>query len=92
MTQRFNLSRTLSFRPPPLRLKESLNIYPSHLCSRLGHGVQSAAVLEPLNLGLVVRVLELDLEGLAVLGVDDHGDGLANGQLGGEDVDLLQSC
>jgi hypothetical protein len=55
---------------------------------RLGHRVQGASVLEPLNLRLVEGVVQLDLERLAVLGVDDHGDGLANGQLGAEDIDL----
>ena len=55
----------------------------------LGHGVEGRAVLEPLNLGLVEGVRELDLEVLAVLGVDLHGDGLANGELSAEDVDLV---
>lgn len=55
----------------------------------LGHGVQSATVLEPLNLAGVEGVGQLDLEGLAILGLDDHGDGLAGGELGGLDVDLL---
>lgn len=55
----------------------------------LGHGVEGRAVLEPLNLGLVEGVRELDVEVLAVLGVDTHGDGLANGELSAEDVDLV---
>ena len=55
----------------------------------LGHGVEGRAVLEPLNLGLVEGVRELDLEVLAVLGVDLHGDWLANGELSAEDVDLV---
>ena len=59
-----------------------------HLSPGLGHGVEGAAVLEPLNLGLVEGVRQLDLELRAILGVDDHGDGLADGELGGEDVDL----
>jgi hypothetical protein len=33
---------------------------------------------------------ELDLEVLAILGVDNHGDGLANSELSALDVDLLQ--
>lgn len=55
----------------------------------LGHGVEGRAVLEPLNLGLVEGVVELDVEVLAVLGVDTHGDGLANGELSAEDVNLV---
>lgn len=31
---------------------------------------------------------KLDLEGLAVLGVDPHGEGLANLELGAEKIDL----
>jgi hypothetical protein len=55
----------------------------------LGHGVEGRAVLEPLDLTLVEGVRELDVEGLAVLGVDPHGHGLANGELGAEKVDLV---
>lgn len=53
------------------------------------HSVKSTAILEPLNLGLVEGVLQRNLERLAVLGVNDHGDGLANSKLGSENVDLL---
>ena len=58
------------------------------LLSRLGHRVQRASVLEPLDLGLVESVVQLNFEGLAILGVDPHGNGLANSQLGAQDVDL----
>lgn len=58
------------------------------LLGGLGHGVQGAAVLEPLDLGFVEGVEELDLVVLAILGVDDHGDGLANGKLSAENVNL----
>lgn len=54
----------------------------------LGHGVKGTAILEPLNLGLVESVLELDVENLTVLGVDDHGDRLTDGELGGENINL----
>lgn len=53
----------------------------------LGHGVKGAAVLEPLELGLVEGVGELDVEGLAaVLGVDAEGHWLADGELGAHEV------
>jgi hypothetical protein len=58
---------------------------------RLGHRVQRTSVLKPLDLGLVEGLVQLDLEGLAVLGVYFHRDGLANSQLGAEDVDLGKS-
>ena len=32
---------------------------------------------------------KLDLEGLAVLGVDSHGEGLANLELGAQKIDLV---
>lgn len=54
----------------------------------LGHGVEGTTVLEPLDLGLVEGVLELNIVGLAILGVDDHGDGLADSELGAEDINL----
>lgn len=57
--------------------------------SSLGHGVEGGTVLEPLDLGSVEGVGQRDLEGLVtVLGVDNHGDGLSDGELGGEDIDL----
>lgn len=38
-------------------------IYRSHLVTRIaGHGVEGRAILEPLNLGLVEGVAELDVE------------------------------
>lgn len=55
----------------------------------LGHGVESTAVLEPLNLRGVEGVLEGDVERLAILGVNNHGDGLADLKLGAENIDLL---
>lgn len=65
----------------------------SRLCGGvLGHGVQGTAILEPLDLGLVEGVLELDLEVLALLRVDDHSEGLANRQLSGKDVNLQVVC
>lgn len=45
----------------------------------LGHSVQCATVLEPFDLSLVECLVKLNLERLAVLGVYDHGQGLANG-------------
>ena len=54
----------------------------------LGHGVQGAAVLEPVDLAGVEGVRQGDLENGAVLGVDAQSQGLANSQLGGQDVDL----
>ena len=60
------------------------------LLSVLGHGVKSAAVLEPLNLALVEGVRKLDLEVLAAIGrVDCHGQRLAGGELGGGQVNLV---
>ena len=59
-----------------------------NLCVLLGHGVQGTAVLEPLDLGIVEGVRELDLKGGAILGVNDHGDRLSDGELSAEDVDL----
>lgn len=55
----------------------------------LGHGIQRATVLEPLNLAGVEGVGQLDLEGLAILRLDDHGDGLARLELSGLDVNLF---
>jgi len=60
------------------------------LLGGLGHGVEGRAVLEPLNLGLVEGVGQRDLErGAAIGGVDNHGEGLANLELGAEKVDLV---
>ena len=58
------------------------------LLSRLGHRVQRASVLEPLDLGLVEGVVQLDLEGLAVLGVHRHRHRLANGKFRASEVNL----
>lgn len=56
----------------------------------LGHGVERTAVLEPLDLAVVERVRQLDVEGLAAIGgVDGEGDGLASGELSGGDADLV---
>lgn len=60
------------------------------LLARLGHSVEGRAVLEPLDLALVEGVGELDVEGLvAIGGVDNEGDGLADGKLSSLDVDLV---
>ena len=58
----------------------------------LGHGVQSTAVLEPLDLASIEGVGQLDLEGLAVLGLDDHRKGLADLELGALQVNLCRVC
>lgn len=58
----------------------------------LGHGVQGTAVLEPLNLASVEGVGQLDVERLAILGLDNEGDGLAGFELGALNVNLFQSC
>jgi len=60
-----------------------------YLFCGLGHGVQGRAVLEPLNLPLVECVRELNFKALAVLGVDNHGHGLANCELGDLEVNLV---
>lgn len=54
----------------------------------LSHAVQGAAVLEPLNLASVESVRQGDIELGTVLGVNAHGDGLANSKLRAQDVDL----
>lgn len=54
-----------------------------------GHGVEGRTVLEPLDLGLVEGVVELDVEGLAILGVDAESHGLADLELGAEQVNLV---
>jgi hypothetical protein len=53
-----------------------------------GHGVQGRSVLEPLDLGLVEGVGQLNVEGLTILGVDTEGHGLANGKLSDQQVHL----
>ena len=58
------------------------------LLSRLGHRVQRSSVLEPLDLGLVEGVVQLDLEGQAILGVHGHRHRLANGKFCAGEVDL----
>lgn len=55
----------------------------------LGHGVQGTAVLEPLDLASVEGVGQLNVEGLAILGLDNEGDGLAGCELSALDVNLL---
>jgi hypothetical protein len=56
----------------------------------LGHGVQGATVLEPLDLWLVEGVGELNLESSISVGwVDSHGQWLADSELGLEEVNLV---
>lgn len=65
-------------------------IYAHLVLSRLSHGVQCAAVLEPLNLALVEGVRELDVKSLAAIGgVNGKGHGLANGELSAGQVDAV---
>jgi hypothetical protein len=60
------------------------------LLGRLGHGVESATVLEPLDLALVEGVRQRDVESLAAVGgLDDQGHGLANSKLSDLEVDLV---
>lgn len=56
----------------------------------LGHGIKSTAVLEPFDLCGVEGLKELDLVARTVLGVDNHGHGLANCEFGALDVNLLR--
>jgi hypothetical protein len=56
--------------------------------SVLGHGIQGAAVLEPVDLAGVEGVRQGNLESGTILGVDAQGQGLANSQLGAQDVNL----
>ena len=57
------------------------------LLSRLAsHGVEGRAIVEPLNLGLIEGVAQLNVVGLAVLGVDTESHGLANRELSAEQV------
>lgn len=58
----------------------------------LGHGVQGAAVLEPVDLAGVEGVGQGDVESGTALGVHAQGQGLANGQLGAQDIDLEIVC
>lgn len=55
----------------------------------LGHGVQGTTVLEPLDLASVEGVGQLNVEGFAILGMDNEGDGLAGCELSALDVNLL---
>jgi len=70
------------------RIKNSLSVSLG-LSSQLGHGVESGTVLEPLNLALVEGVRELGFPGNTVLGVDTERHGLAYGELGAHEVDLV---
>ena len=55
-----------------------------------GHGVQRAAVLEPLDLAVVKGVVQGHVEDLAaVRWVEAHSDGFASGKFGGQDVDAV---
>lgn len=67
---------------------QSSTLISSFLLLRLGHRVQRASVLKPLDLRLVEGVVQLDLEGLAILGVDRHRKGLANGEFRAGKVNL----
>jgi hypothetical protein len=68
-------------------------VYPAQNIARLflgclGHGVESAAVLEPLDLALVEGVRQLDVESLAAIGrVNNQGHGLVNSELSALEVD-----
>jgi hypothetical protein len=78
-----------SYLHPQWRLNSS-QLRADGLLASLSHGVEGRAVLEPLDLALVECVRELDVEGLvAVGGVDDEGNGLADGELSSLDVDLV---
>ena len=55
----------------------------------LGHSVESATVLKPLDLGLVVGMRELGFPSLSILGVDPQSHGLAYRKLSAEEVDLV---
>lgn len=57
------------------------------LSTLLGHGVQGASVLEPLDLRLVEGVGERDVERLAILGMDTKSHGFSNSKLGAHQVD-----
>lgn len=54
-----------------------------------GHGVERRAVLEPLDLGLVEGVAQLNIVGLAILGVDTEGHGLADSELSAHQVNRV---
>lgn len=56
----------------------------------LGHGVESATVLEPLDLALVEGVRERDVEGLAAIGgVDSKREWLADSKLSGGQINAV---
>lgn len=54
--------------------------------SALRHGVQCTSILEPLDLGLVESVGELDIVRGTILGVNTESDGLADSELSAEQV------
>jgi hypothetical protein len=60
----------------------------SHLFPRvLGHGVEGATVLEPLNLSGIESVCKLDVKGLAAIGwVNNESNVLANSEFRGKNV------
>jgi hypothetical protein len=62
---------------------------PHHLGILLSHGVQRATILKPLNLSLVESLRKLAFPRLAILGMNSHGQWLANCQLGAYDVDFV---
>lgn len=91
MTRRYELGK--GNRQELHRYQQSSNTHPTiyHLCARrvgLSHGIQCAAVLEPLDLRSIVGVGELDLERLTILWVNLHGQWLSNFKLGAQQVDL----
>ena len=57
----------------------------------LGHGIQRASVLEPLNLRGVEGMRKLDFKGRSILGMDPHRQRFSNSQLSAQNVDL-ETC
>ena len=59
------------------------------LCVMFCHGVQSAPILKPFNLGGVEGVSKLGFPRRTILGVNSQSDGLTNGNFGAHEVDLV---
>lgn len=57
----------------------------------LGHGVQCASVLEPLNLCLVEGLQQLHFKRLAFFGMNNHSKGLSYSKLGAGNINLHYS-
>lgn len=55
----------------------------------LCHRVQSRTILEPLNLGSIEGVCQLDVESLSIFGVHSEGHWLANLELCSEQINLV---